>query len=491
MACGALLFVALLSLIVGSWCLPENAELKDFGTNKDNGPPSNTEKKGNRWAVLVAGSNEYYNYRHQADISHAYQILKKGGLKDENIIVFMYDDIAYNPENPRQGVIVNKPNGRNVYKGVPKDYTGTDVNSNNFYNVILGNKSALTGGSGKVLLSGPNDHVFIYYADHGSAGLLAMPTDGDYVYAKDLIRVLKKKHASRGFKSMVLYVEACESGSMFDGILPRNLNIYATTSANPEESSYGTYCPGEDPRVAQEYDYSVLKSTLLSKFPIYFRSKARTNILLFWWLLQHIFTFESSDISDSRKETLQQQYERVRRRTNKSHVMQYGDMSRRQQFLVTYMGGYLSKHSTSTSDISSPLISRAVNQRDTKLHYFQHKLRRAPTGSQEELEARKQLLDEIAHRKHVDDSIHKIGELLFGHRETSNMLMKGRPRGQPLVDNWDCFKKLLKIYEKYCGHFSAYGMKYTRAIANICNIGIPAEKMVVASDQTCSKKPHV
>lgn len=64
MACGALLFVALLSLIVGSWCLPENAELKDFGT-KDNGPPSNTKKKGNRWAVLVAGSNEYYNYRHQ------------------------------------------------------------------------------------------------------------------------------------------------------------------------------------------------------------------------------------------------------------------------------------------------------------------------------------------------------------------------------------------------------------------------------------------
>lgn len=151
-------------------------------------------------------------------------------------------------------------------------------------------------------------------------------------------------------------------------------------------------------------DYSVLKSTLLSKFPIYFQSKARTNILLFWWLLQHNVTFESSDISDSRKETLQQQYERVtcilniislcviilakirivymtmsaklqvRRRTNKSHVMQYGDMSRRQQFLVTYMGGYLSKRSTSTSNISSPLISRAVNQRDTKLHYFQHKV---------------------------------------------------------------------------------------------------------------------
>lgn len=56
----------------------------------------------------------------QADVCHAYQILKKGGLKDENIIVFMYDDIAYDPENPRPGVIINKPDGQDVYHGVPK-----------------------------------------------------------------------------------------------------------------------------------------------------------------------------------------------------------------------------------------------------------------------------------------------------------------------------------------------------------------------------------
>lgn len=46
--------------------------------------------------------------------------MKKGGLKDENIIVFMYDDIAYNEENPRPGVIINSPNGSDLYEGVPK-----------------------------------------------------------------------------------------------------------------------------------------------------------------------------------------------------------------------------------------------------------------------------------------------------------------------------------------------------------------------------------
>jgi len=57
---------------------------------------------------------------HQADICHAYQILRKGGLKEENIIVFMYDDIAFNWDNPRPGVIINKPDGDDVYEGVPK-----------------------------------------------------------------------------------------------------------------------------------------------------------------------------------------------------------------------------------------------------------------------------------------------------------------------------------------------------------------------------------
>ena len=56
----------------------------------------------------------------QADVCHAYQLLKRGGLKDENIVVFMYDDIATHDLNPRPGVIINHPQGDDVYAGVPK-----------------------------------------------------------------------------------------------------------------------------------------------------------------------------------------------------------------------------------------------------------------------------------------------------------------------------------------------------------------------------------
>ncbi|KAI8026446.1 hypothetical protein LOK49_LG02G03785 [Camellia lanceoleosa] len=111
-----------------------------------------------------------------ADVCHAYQLLKKDGLKDENIIIFMYDDIAQNEENPRPGIIINSPHGDDVYKGVPKDYTGEYVTVNNFFSVILGNKTALTGGSGKIVDSGLNDHIFIFYSDHGSSGVLGPKT---------------------------------------------------------------------------------------------------------------------------------------------------------------------------------------------------------------------------------------------------------------------------------------------------------------------------
>lgn len=47
------------------------------------------------WAVLVAGSRDWVNYRHQADVCHAYQVLHKHGIPDSNIVVMMYDDIAH------------------------------------------------------------------------------------------------------------------------------------------------------------------------------------------------------------------------------------------------------------------------------------------------------------------------------------------------------------------------------------------------------------
>jgi len=57
----------------------------------------------NHWAIIVAGSNGFWNYRHQADAHHAYEIVTKNGIPPENVILFAYDDIANNVSNPVPG----------------------------------------------------------------------------------------------------------------------------------------------------------------------------------------------------------------------------------------------------------------------------------------------------------------------------------------------------------------------------------------------------
>ncbi|KAI8530998.1 hypothetical protein RHMOL_Rhmol11G0103400 [Rhododendron molle] len=466
----AVALLLLSSLSVDSREIPDDLIRLPSESSRFFRPHGDDDSEGTRWAVLIAGSNGYWNYRHQSDVCHAYQLLRKGGLKDENIIVLMYDDIASNEENPRPGIIINSPDGDNVYSGVPKDYTGDDVTVNNFFAVILGNRTALTGGSGKVVDSGPNDHIFIYYSDHGGPGVLGMPTN-PFMYAKDLIDVLKKKHASGTYKSLVFYLEACESGSIFEGLLPEGLNIYATTAANAEESSWGTYCPGENPSPPEEYE------TCLGD-------------------LYSIAWMEDSDTHNMRTETLRQQYEQVKRRTANgnsaygSHVMQYGDLKLSKEHVVLYMGTNPANDNYTYVDenfLWPP--AKAVNQRDADVLHFWDKFRKAPEGSTRKFEAQKQFLEAMSHRMHIDNSVKMIAKLLFGIERGPEVLKTFRPAGKPLVDDWDCLKTLVRTFETHCGSLSQYGMKHMRSIANFCNAGIREEQMAEASAQACVTIP--
>lgn len=67
---------------------------------------------------------------------------------------------------------------------------------------------------------------------------------GAFLYADDLLHSLQRKRAAGGYGEVVMYIEACESGSMFEGLLPGSMGVYVATAANAEESSWGTYCPG-------------------------------------------------------------------------------------------------------------------------------------------------------------------------------------------------------------------------------------------------------
>jgi len=119
-----------------------------------------------------------------------------------------------------------------VYAGCNIDYRGVDVTPANFLSVIKGDAEIMAGkGTGKVLKSNKQSKVFINFSDHGAPGLIAFPNE--MLYADDFIAAMKYMHRRQMYGQMVVYIEACESGSMFDSILPENINIYATTASNP------------------------------------------------------------------------------------------------------------------------------------------------------------------------------------------------------------------------------------------------------------------
>jgi legumain len=110
-----------------------------------------------------------------------------------------------------------------------------------FLKILQGQETK--AGNGKTLKSSSTDSVFINFSDHGASGLIAFPSS--YLYSDQLLATLSLMSSENKFAQLVMYLEACESGSMFQG-LPANIRVYATTASNAEESSWATYCDGDD-----------------------------------------------------------------------------------------------------------------------------------------------------------------------------------------------------------------------------------------------------
>merc|ERR1739848_407846 len=113
------------------------------------------------------------------------------------------------------------------------------------------------------------------------------------------------------FRKLVFYLEACESGSMFHGMnIP---NVYAISAANSTESSWGAYC-GD----AATVNGQNLNSCLGDLFSVS-------------WM-------EDSESRDVTKESLEVQFSTVALRTNRSQVMQWGDLKVDKDDVAEYEG---------------------------------------------------------------------------------------------------------------------------------------------------------
>jgi len=409
---------------------------------------------GELWVLLVAGSNGWFNYRHQADVCHAYQIVSAHGVPDDHIVVMMYDDIAYNVDNPTPGVIINHPNGTDVYHGVPKDYTCNAVRPDLFLQILKGEKIDTAFGSGKTLQSGPKDNVFVYFADHGAKGLVAFGQA--LLKATALNNAIREMYKDNKYNKMVFYVEACESGSMFKGLLSDNINVYATTASNATTSSYACY-------------YDKKRKTFLG------------DVYSIKWL-------EDSDKENIEKETLEDQYKIVKKETNTSMVCQFGDMSISKLPVGTFQGPKEtiafppphfppSYYSCGRDAVPGPDVPRQILQKKLE----------DSMGSDGEDEAREALNALQRNRKYMEQVVHDVVEAVTLDSQLTGAMFTDNVE----LSEYDCYYAAVDQFHEICFNVGRndYALRMLNVFVNLCEQSYSEEDIVEAIKGVCTHPP--
>lgn len=212
---------------LAGWNWKKN-QIQDFSDGTDIRYPVLQDK----WALLVASSKDWKNYRHQADILSVYQMIRERGYPDDHIILIMEDDLAQNPKNPFKGEVKTDLAESNLYQNFDIDYKMSDLTPTDIMNILSGKKNSRTP---IVIESTDKDNILIFWSGHGTQAELCW---GDEFMGvrKDMIgNTLRQMAKEKKYRKMLCLIEACYSGSIVKDIqIPGALFI---TAANDKETS--------------------------------------------------------------------------------------------------------------------------------------------------------------------------------------------------------------------------------------------------------------
>ncbi|THD22189.1 Legumain [Fasciola hepatica] len=362
------------------------------------------------WVVLVAGSNGWSNYRHQADICHAYQLLRGNGIPPENIITMIYDDVANNTKNPFPGKVFNDYQHTDVYAGVKIDYRGENVTPDMFLRALNGDRKLKESGF-KVVESGPEDNVFVFFSGRKAPNLIAFP-HGE-LHAKQLNETLANMHSERRYKNLVVYIEASNSGSLFHQIISRKVRVWALTSTKPTESSCATFCndPVINTCLADDFSHQWMTHT----------EKHRGQLF---------------------RQLLVNQYFHLIQAMKGSLVRQYGELKISLHRIGEFQAGSTHAGSTGFNGDSSMATRDRSMASHAHLIPLMHQLRRSKSPKQMEL-AQRRLHRTLKLGQMVKETVDEIVE---------EVTSKSAPSGKPsdVHEHLDCYQNVYDHYKIKC-----------------------------------------
>lgn len=160
-----------------------------------------------RWALLVAGSDRWEDYRFQADVLAMYRLLKDAGYDDDHIVLIMEDNIAYHERNPEPGVVRVSPDGPNLYEDVQRDYRLSEISWRDIPDILCGRSSERLPS---VIRARDTDNIFVFWSGHGLPDTLCWGYSPVGLGAQDV----REMFAAATFRKAVCFFETCYSGSV-------------------------------------------------------------------------------------------------------------------------------------------------------------------------------------------------------------------------------------------------------------------------------------
>lgn len=207
----------------------KNSQSQEFDGNS---PTVTYPALKGKWALIVAASNGWRNYRHQADALEMYRLLKKHGYTDDRIILVMEDDIAANANNPNKGVIKVHPDGENLYTNVKIDYKLSALFPQDIAAILEGEKSERLS---EVITADQSDNVLVFWSGHGSPGHFVWGENGQFSSSL-MQKTMQSLSEQKKYRKMLWLVETCYAGSVAQSAkgIPGVLLI---TASNENETS--------------------------------------------------------------------------------------------------------------------------------------------------------------------------------------------------------------------------------------------------------------
>ena len=446
--------------------------------------------QGESHALLVAASATYENYRHQADVARAYAVLREGGVKAENIVVFMVDDIANNPKNPLPGTLYNMPTlgslpAKNLYPLIKDhiDYKGADVTPDNFLAILQGLPpvNCTDGCTKRTLTSTAEDNLFVYFVNHGGEGVWGFPPVPPAIFFNlmdgvKLVDALKAAYAKKMYKKLVFYVEACDASSVFEGwgndeqddhpLLPKDIGVYAMSATNYDTSAWATYC-GAHASVAG----TLIGICISDQFSS-----------LVW---------ADTESSSRSTKTLAQQYTAtVAGMSHAAHptpITLDGDQSFTADLISDFFGAN-SSGAVPTTTVAQDTRRFGVSSRDVRLNMLEWELAEAERGST------RFALDEakraVHHERIVRAHVYQIfAQVWASFRDGEILDVEAMPHTG--ASNRACRRAAMGAVERTVGGFNGYSLQFVRVLVELCETGVPTADIVGAIQRFATPQPAI